>query len=178
MASSAPKLQELERAFQRHSRPQIPAVQTAPLSSAARSSKILSVRSSRSWDPPLRPVRDRSKQAKWVDFASLGKLTQAEVDLFVYVRRRSPSTLAMFKRLDVKDDRVWKRLVALEHSNLLAVKYVIEDAVDSRSIGFEYVRYNLEEIWSVHMPMEELHVRAIAQPVRNPSNAPRCTADV
>jgi hypothetical protein len=180
MASSAPKLQEPQRAFlQRHSRPQIPAVQAAPF-------KILS---SHSWEPThpgrgaARPARDHLKQAEWIDFDKLGTLTQGKVELRVYVRRQDPPTLAMFKQVEIRHDRAWKRLVALEHPNLLAIKHVIDDDdvgrdTVGRSIGFEYVRYNLEEIWSVHMPMDEPQLRAVAQPVRNLSRAFRRTADV
>ena len=85
----------------------------------------------------------------------------------ICVRRQSNVDLIMFKRLEAKDDRVWKRVLAFDHSNLAQVLFTI-DIDDGLLLGYAYARYTLEEVWSVHMQMNETHLRAIAQAVRNP----------
>ena len=73
----------------------------------------------------------------------------------------------MFKRLESKDDRVWKRVLAFNHPNLAQILCTI-DTDDGFFLGYAYARYTLVEVWNVHMQMNEIHLRAIAQAVRNP----------
>ena len=172
MAASTPNSDELNIAFQRRSRPQLPVVQVAQSHGTVRPHRILNVTSSKSWEPtpPTRAVsqgrRDRPIRAEWTDFVQLGTLTQAGIDLQVCVQRQDNVALVMFKRLETKDDRVWKRVLALDHPNLAQALFTI-DIDDGLFLGYAYARYTLEEVWSVHMQMNETHLRAIAQAVRN-----------
>ena len=72
----------------------------------------------------------------------------------------------MFKRLETKDERVWKRVLAFNHPNLAQVLYTI-NTDNSLFLGYTFARFTLEELWSVYKQMDETHLRAIAQAVRN-----------
>ena len=172
MAASPSNSDGLDKAFQRRSRPQLPVVQLAQSHGTVRPARILNVTSSKSWDPtpPTRAVsqghRDRPIRAEWADFVQFGTLTQAGVDLQLCVRRQSNVTLIMFKRLETKDDRVWKRVLAFDHPNLAQVLFTI-DTDDGLFLSYAFARFTLEELWSVHKQMDETHLRAIAQAVLN-----------
>ena len=172
MAASTPNSDVLNKAFQRRSRPQLPVVQLAQPHGTVRPHRILNVTSFKSWDPipPTRAVsqgrRDRLIRAEWTDFVQFGMLTQAGVNLQICVRRQSNLDLVMFKRLETKDDRVWKRVLAFDHPDLAQVLFTI-DTDDGLFLGYAFARYTLEEIWSVHTQMNETHLREIAQAVRN-----------
>lgn len=172
MAASTPNSDVLNKAFQRRSRPQLPVVQLAQSHGTVRPARILNVTSSESWDPtpPTRAVsrghRDRPIRAEWADFVHFGTLTQAGVDLQLCIRRQSNVDMIMFKRVETKDDRVWKRVLAFDHPNLAQVLFTI-DTDDDLFLGYAFARFTLEELWTVHKQMSETHLRAIAQAVRS-----------
>ena len=71
----------------------------------------------------------------------------------------------MFIRLQTQDASFTQRIINLQHPNLIQARCMIDNAA-GQHIGFNYVKFTLEEILNVHMTMEELHLRAIAQSVR------------
>ena len=164
----------LEKAFQRHSRAQLP---TVPVSGSKSVKRLSYIQSTPSWVPPTlpAPTREESKHLEqdkvpvktsaWVDFIRLGKLVQGDCETLVCSQRDSKATLFMFKLVQGRERFDLKRVLDLRHPNILMARHIIESDVDTH-IGFDYFRYTLEEALNVHLAPQEAHVHAIAAAVR------------
>ena len=156
--------------FARHSRPQAP---TLPPQSPGQSRR-LSVTQTPSWIPQApggRASNERKHkarevvQAQWVDYIQYGTLIQGQSEFIVCASRADKASLYMFKKS--KCERHQKQ-AALTHSNLLEVKLLISTNIGVH-LGYEYIRYTLEELLNVHIPIEEAHIQTIAKSVRTPA---------
>lgn len=88
--------------------------------------------------------------------------------MIVCSQRDGNATLFMFKKLNDRTGSFAKRLLDFRHPNLVQAQHFI-DGAGGPYVGYEYTRYTLEEVLNVHMQMDEVHLRAIAQAVRSKS---------
>lgn len=164
----------LERAFQRHSRPQLPTLHqvSRPDATQARKSRLLHVQSKPSWiastnvseDRPERPRkapkhRDNAN-AQWLDYVQLGIITEGDDQLIMCCSRQDNSSLYMLKECA----SYCQQSLSLLHPNVLNPVLVISTDAGVH-VGHEYARYTLEELLHVHVPFEEAHVQVVAKSV-------------
>lgn len=166
----------LEKAFQRHSRSQLPMI---PVSSPKSSNRLSFIQSTPSWVPPVPPLNSREngklsehdkapmKTSAWVDFVCLGKLMQGEHETLICSQRDRKATLFMFKLVEEKDGSELKRTLTLRHPSLVMARHIIESDVGMH-IGFDYFRFTLEELLNVHMTLGEPHLHTISTAVSYP----------
>jgi hypothetical protein len=105
------------------------------------------------------------EQSTWLDFIRLGKLVQGESEVLVCTRRENQSRLLMFKWVGEDMDKVVEQSLAFNNPNVVVARYVVSSDMGTH-VAYDYVRFTLSEALSVHMAMEEVHVRAIAISVR------------
>ncbi|KAK3066282.1 stress-activated protein kinase signaling cascade [Teratosphaeriaceae sp. CCFEE 6253] len=165
--TSTPPPTALDKAFQRHSRPQITAFTPSGRDSAQRRSRLLAIQSSPSWTTQTTTKDDiasseltkrhvRHKQgplaSQWIDFVQLGKLIQGSSELTICLRRRNMSDIVMFSSVGDSPPDNLDAYTALQHENIVAVTDVIHSSSGCH-IGSGYTRYTLEELLSTHVPM-------------------------
>ncbi|WPH01225.1 Hypothetical protein R9X50_00406100 [Acrodontium crateriforme] len=160
----------LEKALKRHSRPQFPTVPPRALQ-LPRSSLI---QSSPSWIPPVpRPpakarlasaVRSRriARHVDWEDFTRLGALTQAQCSQLICQPKHGSPSLFMFKKLHT--DTAFKHIFDMQHPCIVMAHHLIRSP-DVQYVGFEYYRFTLEEVISIHLSMQEAHLYPIAKAI-------------
>ncbi|PVH95421.1 hypothetical protein DM02DRAFT_600866 [Periconia macrospinosa] len=146
----------IEDAFQRHPRPQLPTKAALLLGTLKSPNKA-----DRLTPNSENQTREIIKEDPWQRSKRLGELIQGERRWTIGMRR---STIVMLQ--SKKDVNTCKQLLdrvkPLSHANIACVLNAYESN-DQIHLMFEYSRYTLEEILCVHMPLEEVHIRAIVQ---------------
>jgi hypothetical protein len=151
----SPIMDAIEQAFQRHPRPQGGAVPTKA---------ALLERALRTEQRPSR-LTQGIHESPWKALVRQGDLTQGKYTWSICTRNEQ---MAMVKKTSSESGRheLEKVTKLSEHSHIAALKEVfITD--DSWFFQFEYARFTLEEVLSVHTLLAEPHIRVIASSVRH-----------
>jgi hypothetical protein len=142
-----------ENAFQRHPRPQLPTIPTK---------NALLLKAQLSPEPPQNVLELPPKITSWDNVSRLGDLVQHRSHLSVGICN---GTMIMLKTMNLATGkRILEKTKLLKHTNIAQVIDTLEEN-GKLSLMFEYIRFTLEEVLNVHMPLDEPHIRAIAQPV-------------
>lgn len=170
----------LEKAFQRHSRPQRPTLSTESQIAANRRSRLLLIHSSPSWtkhvntvgatsqgqSPTKETIRPHEPQSsQWIDFIQLGKLVQGDSELTVCPRRKEKARLVTFKEIGQNMSDKVRLYIGLQCGSIVTASDIIQSDIGYH-IGSNYTRFTLEELLSTHMRMDEPHIQGIASMVR------------
>lgn len=103
-----------------------------------------------------------SECSPWISNRRLGELIQADARLIVATFL---GKLVMFKKLSKSaGEKARENQQRFSHPNIVTLKqaFLHEDAI---YLGFEYYRFTAEEVLSVHLPLDEPMIRAIARSV-------------
>lgn len=190
----------VEKVFKRHSRPQLPVVP-----SPSRRPLTIGSRSEPSWKSShVRAVKQKAREpaqpgkleevheeireeiredaveraveeSEWVSFIRLGTLIQGSSELIICHRRDAGTALYMFR--EIEHDTLVKRALNLRHSSLATPKFSIDSAA-GRYLGFEYLRFSLQELVKTAMRMEERHLQTVVRSVSEPSARTRGITDI
>lgn len=71
----------------------------------------------------------------------------------------------MLKTIGHEVDQLKEKVKILHHRHIAVASFFIATETTSY-LGFEYVRYTVEELLCTHVALGEQHIRAIAIPVR------------
>lgn len=67
----------------------------------------------------------------------------------------------MLRGIDGDVDQAARKAETMNHPRIVAAAFAVSSDVQS-FIGFQYVRFTLEEMLYVHVRMDETHIRAVA----------------
>jgi hypothetical protein len=150
-----PFMDAIEQAFQRHPRPQGGAVPTKA---------ALLKRALRTEQRPSHLIQG-IHESPWKALVCQGDLTQGTYTWSICTHNEQ---MAMVKQTSTKPGRheLEKVTKLSEHPHIATLKEVFV-ADDSWFFQFEYARFTLEEVLSVHTRLAEPHIRVIASSVRH-----------
>lgn len=97
---------------------------------------------------------------QWLDLLQLGTLVQG-CDEWLLCSSRAHKKLYMLRAIQGEVEKVIQRVRTMNHSRIVAAAFAVSSDVQS-FIGFQYVRYTLEEMLYVHLVMDEMQIRAVA----------------
>ena len=158
MASTA-----MERAFQRHPRPQPPTLGKTNLGKATSVDKFQV--------PTKAALLKRSLQEKkevytepWKTLSLQGELLQGKSKWHLCIH---DGLMVMVKSMEIETGRreLEKIRKLSSHPHVATINQVFESET-SMFFRFEYARYTLEEVLNVHLCLDESHIRIIASSVR------------
>jgi len=108
-----------------------------------------------------RAIHDSSD---WLNFFQLGTIVQGRTKLLICKRRKEQSPLYMFKHLEDTQEAIGRRLLGMEHPSIVQARCIVQD-ISGQQIGYDYVKFTLQEVLSTHLPLQESHLRLIATSV-------------
>ena len=97
---------------------------------------------------------------QWLDLLQLGTLVQGS-DEWLLCLSRVHKKLYMLRAIQGEVEKVIQKTRKMDHPRIVAAAFAVSSDVQS-FIGFQYVRYTLEEMLYVHLLMDEVHIRAVA----------------
>ena len=110
-----------------------------------------------------RAIHDSSD---WLNFFQLGTIVQGRTKLLICKRRKEQSPLYMFKHLEDTQEAIGRRLLGMEHPSIVQARCIVQD-ISGQQIGYDYVKFTLQEVLSTHLPLQESHLRLIATSASN-----------
>lgn len=81
-------------------------------------------------------------------------------------RRKEQSLLYMFKHLEDTQEAIGRRLLGMEHPSIVQARCIVQD-ISGQQIGYDYMKFTLQEVLSTHLPLQESHLRLIATSASN-----------
>jgi serine/threonine protein kinase len=143
-----------EEAFQRHPRPQLPTKATLLFESRKNVEKP-----NTSFSNEQTTTRTLHHGSPWESMSRLGDLTQGNRQWHIGLLN---GKMTILRKMELDTGRRHlEKVKLLVHSNIAKLEDVFEDD-SSLYFRFEYSRFTLEEVLSVHLRLEESHILTIA----------------
>lgn len=112
--------------------------------------------------PVPQPKRSRASFTtwQWLDLLQLGTLVQGTNE-WLLCSSRVQREMYMLRGIDGDVDQAALKAEIMAHPRIVAAAFAVSSDVQS-FIGFQYVRFTLEEMLYVHVRMDETQIRAVA----------------